>query len=255
MVSSRVFASSSGSTCGHIPEQLVELDHHALATHLGEHGQRGRDRVVRRRIERELPRGAETDRSHGAETVLGEALRRIAHGPDHAVREVLQAAERIAEHFPHWIPRERVHREIAAREILDEVAMELHAARPPTVEVVALTAKRRHLDGHAGGPDAHEHGDGAVLDPGGDRLAEQPMHLGGCGRRREIPVVVRQPEQHVAHRPAHEHRLLARALDRARDLDHRRRHICRAQHRDRFIRGVRALQRRQRNTRTLSARR
>src|SRR5207247_6863526 len=57
-----------------------------------------------------------------------------------------------------------------------------------------------------------EHGDGAVLDPHRHGALEQPLHLAGRRRGRQVEVMILDPQQIVADRPPDAPRLVARAF-------------------------------------------
>ena len=109
--------------------------------------------------------------------------------------------------------RERVHREVAAREVVLEAGAE-HDLGLAGVAVVAVGAVGGDLDGLAGDLRADR----------AERAADVPVRLGdrlhdredlvGRGIRREVEVVGAAAEERVAHRAADEGELVARRLER-----------------------------------------
>ena len=69
-------------------------------------------------VELELERRGEARGAQHAQAVLAEALERRAHGAQHAALEVLLPVVRIDDAAVVRVERDRVHREVAAREIV-----------------------------------------------------------------------------------------------------------------------------------------
>ena len=124
---------------------LHPLVAHPLGGHFLERREVRSDRGTRHGVEIELERCDEARGPQHAQSVLGEALVRIAHRADQARAQVRDAIERIDEQLPHRIERDRVDGEIAPRQVLAHVADEVHRVRTPSVAVGRLAAKRRHL--------------------------------------------------------------------------------------------------------------
>jgi len=112
-------------------EQLDQLVAHPLHRDPGEHVQRLRDGQPGRPVDREAERGSESHRSQRPQPVLAEARQGIADRAEPAPPEVLGTRERIPQHAGDRVPGDRVHREVAARQISLDVGEEGDGARPP----------------------------------------------------------------------------------------------------------------------------
>ncbi len=116
-------------------QHLEQLVADPLGRHLAKHVQRRLDRRLRRRIdvERQLRRLAHG--AHRAQAVLAKARDRIADRADQPPRQIAAAVERIGDRVGQRIVGDRVHREVAARQILRQRLHVGHRRRPAAVEV------------------------------------------------------------------------------------------------------------------------
>ena len=153
------------------PALGVRRDHEAgellgdpLGRDLADHVEGARDGGAGSGVQVVAELGGEADGAHRAQPVLREAFARIADRAEHAPAQVVAAAERIPELARERIEGERVDREVAAGEILGEVAVEGDRLRAAAVDVLPLPAEGGHLDLRL--PDQDR--DRAVVDAGGD---------------------------------------------------------------------------------------
>ena len=135
--------------------------------------------------------------------VLGDALSRLADKPHAMHLKVGQAADWVVQ-CPVGVEIDRVDREIAARRIFGPVGVERDAGAPaigldvaPQTGDLEMPRRLRRVD---------DCGYGAMLDTGRDRLDprlfERRDDRLGAGRRRDIDIGDRPPEQRVAHAAA-----------------------------------------------------
>lgn len=166
-------------------QQRLELGADALARDAREGVARSRQRRLERGVGLEAERRDEPRRAKGPERVFGEAVGRRAHRAQAAGGEVLATFPRIDERSGRRIERDRIHGEVAMREVGFE-------ARSRAV--------RGDVDHPGLGRDRHR----SVSDAGGDRARKEGED--GFGRRGgdEIEVVNRLPAQRVADAAADE---------------------------------------------------
>ena len=79
--------------------------------------------LERVRIDGEREPPGEAERAQHAQVVLGEALRRASHGAQHAALEVVGPAEGVVQLVAQRVPRDRVDREVPAREVVLQAAV------------------------------------------------------------------------------------------------------------------------------------
>ena len=113
---------------------------------------------------------AKADRSHGSQTVFGEATLGVAYGTDQPCAEVREPAKGVGEHGVDGVPGEGVDGQVAAREVLLELAEEHDLARAAAVVIGAFTPEGRELDGVALVAAARQDRDRSMLDPGRNGL-------------------------------------------------------------------------------------
>ena len=156
----------------------------------------------------------EADRAEHPEGVLGEPLGRDADRADDLRVQVRTPMEWIDELAAggRRAPGHRVHREVAAREVLMERLGERDLLGPAVVRVVSLDAIRRDLDlvGPARDDDRSEpvRVEGAL---------EVPLDLLRPGARRDVPVLRVDAAERVAHAAADHERLVAVRDERVDD--------------------------------------
>jgi hypothetical protein len=201
----------------HLLHHLHQLLLHALVRQPREMRRRAIDRAERRRLDREFVATGEADGPQRAQPILAHALLGVADCSHDAAPDVLSAAERIAQLIGARAIRDRVHREVASRQVLLEARTELHH-RVPAVRA-NVPAKSRDLVMNAV---VVEHAHRAEFDPhrNGATSAEDRSHLLRGSRRREIPVEGRIAEQRIPDRPADTPRFEAGGLELLRDVEH-----------------------------------
>ena len=150
---------------------------------------------------------AEAQRAQDPQVVLLEPPVGVPHRADQLVLEVVGAVERIAPLVSNRVIRDRVDGEIPARQVVHQRDPELHDRVPPVG--LDVLAERGDL---VLAVLLVEHGDGAVLDPHRHGALEQPLHLAGRRRGRQVEVMILDPQQIVADRPPDAPRLVARAF-------------------------------------------
>lgn len=128
---------------------------------------------------------------------------RVADGADKAALEIRAAADEIENFTGVRIHHEAIDGEIAADRVLAGAAFEMNAGGAAAVSVIAITAKRGHLDLRTGVADQ----DDAKV--GADRAGagEQIQDFGGRGVGGNVEILWGTPEQEVANAAADEVRL------------------------------------------------
>ncbi len=197
-------------------QQLGELVAHALDRdvedprgHVADGGERGI-------VEAEAELGGEADGAHHAERVVAE--RDLGgHGrAQHLGEEVVDAAGRIHQHHLRQAHGQRVHREVAAHEVLLERRAELDLGLPGDA-VVLVRAVGRDLDLlplHARADGAEGAADVPVGVGDGLHDLEDAIRSGVGG---EVEVRRGAAEEGVAHGAADECELVARLVEGARE--------------------------------------
>ena len=188
----------------------------ALLGHLAERVEGGRDGIPRGGIELHLQRRHEARGAKDAQAVLGEALDRVSHGAEHAALEVLLAFERIDDVAIVRIDGDGVDGKIATREIGGDVVDERDLVRTPAVAVGPLAAERRDLVV----PTVEDDGDRSVLDPGGNDLRKDALHLFRERVGRDVPVCDDLAEEEIAHTAPHNPAALALLLQASAEVPH-----------------------------------
>ncbi len=171
------------------------------------------------RVEGGLQRGDEASGAEHPEPILGEALGRLADGADDPLLEVAEAAEGVDEGVGVEVEGDGVDGEVAAGQVLGDLGEVAYLVGAASVGVGALAPEGGHLVGVA----VEEHGDGAVVDPGGDDPGEEALHL--LGERVGAHVVVSDllaPEQVTDGAPHHPGLLAGAAEPPAQLVDRRR---------------------------------
>ena len=145
--------------------------------------------------------GVKAEEAQDPQIILGDPRVRVADEAQAAGAQVGQAADRV-DHRAVGPRIQRVHGEIAPHRVFGQVVRERdHRAAAKGFHVAA---EGRDLERAA----ARDHGDGAVLDPGRDRL--QPRGEGqrgglvGPGGGRDVDVVHRLAQQRVPDRAPHD---------------------------------------------------
>ena len=174
----------------------------------------------RRRLRRDLKaeHGRKAQRAQDAQPILLKAAVRLAHAAHNAARNVLRPAADVDQPRAR-IVGQRVHREIAAQQILAQAARKAHGVRPPVVGIVPVDAVGRDLKRQAVEQDGH----GAVPEPCLDEplAGKDALDLRGLGIGRDVPIPRRAATQRVAHSPTDDIGLPARR----RETIERRMHL------------------------------
>ena len=201
-------------------EQLRQLAAHALRREILQ--QRSIAVDGRRRLRRDLKaeHGRKAQRAQNAQSVLLKAAVRLAHAAHDTARNVLRPAADVHKSGARVVGQ-RVHRKIAAQQILAQAARKAHGVRAPVVGIVPVDAVGRDFERQA----AEQNGHGAVLQPRLDQplVGKDPLDLRGLGIGRDVPVPRRAAAQRVAHRTADDIGLPARR----REAVERRMHLWR----------------------------
>ena len=199
-------------------EQLRQFTLHALRREILQ--QRAIAMDGRRRLRRDLKaeHGRKAQRAQDAQPILLKAAVRLAHAAHNAARNVLRPAADVDQPRAR-IVGQRVHREIAAQQILAQAARKAHGVRPPVVGIVPVDAVGRDLKRQAVEQDGH----GAVPEPRLDEplAGKDALDLCGLGIGRDVPIPRRAATQRVAHSPADDIGLPARR----RETIERRMHL------------------------------
>ncbi len=120
--------------CVHVlpAEELCQLAAHALRREILQ--QRAIAMDGRRRLRRDLKaeHGRKAQRAQDAQPILLKAAARLAHAAHNAARNVLRPAADVDQPRARMVGQ-RVHREIAAQQILAQAARKAHGVRPPVV--------------------------------------------------------------------------------------------------------------------------
>ncbi len=144
-----------------------------------------------------------------AQRVLGKACVRIADRAQHAVLQIVQPAERVAQPAV-GVPRHRADREIPPGKVGHHVGDKPHAVRVSPIGVAAVHTERGNLKRAVVGQQRQR----AVFQPGFEHpsVREHRLHLLRRSRRAQIPVVRLGAAQAVAHAAADRPRLISRVL-------------------------------------------
>ena len=206
--------------CVHVlpAEELCQFTLHALRREILQ--QRAIAMDGRRRLRRDLKaeHGRKAQRAQDAQPILLKAAVRLAHAAHNAARNVLRPAADVDQPRAR-IVGQRVHREIAAQQILAQAARKAHGVRPPVVGIVPVDAVGRDLKRQAVEQDGH----GAVPEPRLDEplAGKDALDLRGLGIGRDVPIPRRAATQRVAHSPTDDIGLPARR----RETIERRMHL------------------------------
>ena len=172
------------------------------------------DRLRGLRLDAKSQLGDETNRAHHAQRIVIKGLTRIDGRAQHALGQVVRAAERIDELQIRYAQRHGVHREIAPRQIpFQRIAViDFRFAR---IRIIRVASVRGHLDLYrrAVRPAAHgaeraefaAHIPETVVSP----CPQDMFKLLRPGRRAEIKVVGFAMQQQVTYRTSHESQLIA----------------------------------------------
>ena len=201
-------------------EQLRQLAAHALRREILQQCAAAVDGRCRLRRDLKAEHGCKAQRAQDAKPVLLKAAVRLAHAAHNAARNVLRPAANV--HQPRLrVVSQRVHREIAAQQVLAQTARKAHGVRPPVVGIVPVDAVGRDLERQVVEQDGH----GAVPEPRLDEplAGKDALDLRGLGIGRDVPVPRRAAAQCVAHRAADDISLPARR----REAVERRMHLWR----------------------------
>ena len=210
-------------------EQLFQLLPHPLRRDAPQHGSAVPQRRRRRRFDRQAQRRRKAQPPQNAQAVFGKAAFRIPHRPQQAGLPVLLAAVGIDEAVILHIPRHGPDGKIPPGQILPQAHAELHAVRPPSVGIAALSPEAGDL--HRVFPRQHRYR--AVPQPRFDHPAvgKQGFHLLRQRRNGNIPIVRRHAAPDIPHTAAHRVGLKARPVQPPQQRQHRRRdlfpHTCR----------------------------
>ena len=201
-------------------EQFREFALHALGRKILQQRAAAVDGCRRLRRDLKTEHGRKAQRAQDAKPVLLKAAVRLAHAAHDAARDVLRPAANV--HQPRLrVVSQRVHREIAAQQVLAQAARKAHGVRPPVVGIVPVDAVGRDLERQTVEQDGH----GTVLEPRLDEplAGKDALDLCGPGIGRDVPVPSRAAAQCVAHRAADDIGLPARR----REAVERRMHLWR----------------------------
>ncbi|MDD5200171.1 MAG: hypothetical protein PHC88_10265 [Terrimicrobiaceae bacterium] len=185
------------------PARVGEHFRELIANALGAHGmdlRRARaDGIPGAGLDLEpQPRG-KTNSAQQSQTVLREALRGIADGPDDAGVEVGAPADEIQHLLGRGVVKKAVHCEVAPAGVALGVGKG-HGGRVASVEVFAIGTEGRDLIFAA----VFEHHDHTELRADRDRAPEQAFNLRGPGARGDVIVLGVRAEQQVPHAAAGE---------------------------------------------------
>ena len=206
--------------CVHVlpAEELCQLAAHALRREILQQRAIAMDGRCRLRRDLKAEHGRKAQRAQDAQPVLLKAAVRLAHAAHNAARNVLRPAADVDQPRARMVGQ-RVHREIAAQQILAQAARKAHGVRPPVVGIVPVDAVGRDLKRQAVEQDGH----GAVPEPRLDEplAGKDALDLRGLGIGRDVPIPRRTATQRVAHSPADDIGLPARR----RETIERRMHL------------------------------
>ena len=159
----------------------------------------------------------EAHRAQHPQRVLAEALVRLADGPQDARLEIALTPEEVHELAGRAVlpgsPGHRVHREVAARQVLPERVGERDVIGAAMVGVAGFDAVGRDLDLVVARSDDHR-----AEAIGVERLREELLDLLRCRVRRDIPVLRIDAADRVAHAAADDVRRVPGLLERGDDL-------------------------------------
>ena len=201
-------------------EQLRQFTLHALRREILQQRSIAVDGRRRLRCDLKAEHGRKAQRAQDAQPVLLKATVGLAHTAHDAARNVLRPAADV--HQPRArVVGQRVHRKIAAHEILAQTARKAHGVRPTVVGIVSIDAVGRDLERQTVEQDGHS----AVPEPRLDEplAGKDPLDLRGHGIGRDVPVPRLAAAQRIAHRTADDIGLPARR----REAVERRMHLWR----------------------------
>ena len=183
-------------------EQAFQLGAHALRRELLERLGLGGECGLELRIDRERQLSRDARRAERAERILGEPLLGLSDRDQTPRREIGEAAAGIEQRAGPRVEGQRVQREVAVREIVEE-------RRSAKTGHVHRAARGRHHHGPEAEPDRH-------------RAREEREELLGRGGGRDVPVVHRDAARAIAHAAADQHRFVPGARERVEQRCDRR---------------------------------
>ena len=136
----------------------------------------------------------EPHRPQHPQSILSEALLRVANAPDYLIFQILHPAELIHEPGLRRI-RHRIDRKIPALQILCQIRGKCHALRMTAILICAINPVRRHLKALFSIHDRHR----AMLNARVDRPWKQRLYLLRRRRCRNIPVPRCAPQNGIPH--------------------------------------------------------
>ena len=171
-----------GGTCD-LLHDLLEFLLHALHRKATQVRRALPDRLPGAGLDGKAEAAGESQRAQGAEAVLAHAFARLADAAHDALLQIPAPVERVAHLETLGVHRDRVHGEVAARQVLLERRTVAHDGMA-TVGLDVVTEGGDFVQ-HAV---AVEHADGAELDADGDRAAKELLHLLGQRGSGDVPV-------------------------------------------------------------------
>src|SRR4029453_10793885 len=163
---------------------------------------------------RKIQAGGKTHRSYHAQPVLFKTRMRTTDGADHAAVYIPPPPDAIDNLICDRIIDHSIDRKVAPKNIFVQTAV-AHVARPPAVQIRAIVTKTCNLEWLAFDHDqddaklrAHRNGFGENLDD-----------VVGLRVRRDIIILRRFSEQHIAHTPARQIAFVARVAQTLNNSD------------------------------------